>query len=763
MRKKPLELQLPIRPLLNIQNITLQGQFPPQMKALSKLRFSLEESQLNHFTLLGDINAEVVLTNAALKANIALLSPAITALLPEQINVARGDAELTYFGDTILIRSDLEIAAQLTHDLCLLDVQSDGYAELTVDLNSQQLRADVSKLNNHIIPTNCMALLPAQYHDILSQSVLQSWQVMLPAPISIHKQQVVTEQLRFQSEDNTTQLSMDEISFVPAAVVLNGQLTASHSSGRFGVLSLEGPFNLSKQQLTGDVSFQYETDLAQINPSSEQRHILSSLLSVDATGGLLRGEIGYDVAQSRAKVEMDIQGSAKQLHYQGVKARDLELTIQGSTELDKTMAINTSVTVNAPLIEYQSVQAQGSTVRLDVDLTANQQLNLTATLSNRQLLHSQVRLSGSEANWSLSGNVGKGEIFADISGTTHLGQLKRQDLVIKDIVITSRGKQSRTGLYTHHISSMGADAVLKHQYLGHSHPFQFVAHAPALTSLQPIVDPYAPEFRLVAGDVAIEAEGDLNILAADFGVQLNHVSALYDSHYVDGVNTRIQGQYNSGNINVAGSKVTIGQIRSGVIFTDIETWLHVEPSQAYLDNLSASVFAGQVKADRVNLSGLPQEIRVLADNLDLGLISHAGREAGIELEGKVSGHFPVHVQEGQVSMSEGVLLNTSEGKLKVAQNASIEALKSQQPSLESVIGVLDDLTIDSLRSDVALAPDGVLTLGVKIVGENKQQAQPVNFNYTHQENIFPLFRMLRLSDDITKRVEEALTKQEQSP
>lgn len=111
-------------------------------------------------------------------------------------------------------------------------------------------------------------------------------------------------------------------------------------------------------------------------------------------------------------------------------------------------------------------------------------------------------------------------------------------------------------------------------------------------------------------------------------------------------------------------------------------------------------------------------------------------------------------------IDSGHIHNVGEGLLKVENNASINALKEQQPSLQTVIGVLDELTIEQLSSGVNLSEDGWLDLDVKITGINKLQQQPVNFNYTHSENVFTLLRALRLSDEITREVENALNKEE---
>jgi hypothetical protein len=176
------------------------------------------------------------------------------------------------------------------------------------------------------------------------------------------------------------------------------------------------------------------------------------------------------------------------------------------------------------------------------------------------------------------------------------------------------------------------------------------------------------------------------------------------------------------------------------VLTNITAELQAQANKAWLSSISAEAFDGLLTADKVRLSLAPQRIEAKAENLDLAILAKAGREAGVTLTGRVSGELPIEVRDGKVSIIEGKLYNLGAGMLSVSENASVNALKAQQPQLKTVIGLLDNLDIDTLRSDVALTEDGWLTLGVNIKGENKSQAQPVNFNYTHHENIYTLFR-----------------------
>ena len=201
-----------------------------------------------------------------------------------------------------------------------------------------------------------------------------------------------------------------------------------------------------------------------------------------------------------------------------------------------------------------------------------------------------------------------------------------------------------------------------------------------------------------------------------------------------------RGTLSSAAIQLQPTTLTIAEVRSGVVLENIRAELSSENNQPRLRNIGADIFAGTLNIDELKLSEQPQRFNVTLDKLSLGLLAEAGRDAGVELQGLISGELAVQASDAGIEITAGEVRNVGEGLLKVQENASINALKQQQPSLKTVITVLDELTIEQLNSGVTLGADGWLDLDVKIAGINKRQQQPVNFNYTHSENVFTLLR-----------------------
>jgi hypothetical protein len=153
-----------------------------------------------------------------------------------------------------------------------------------------------------------------------------------------------------------------------------------------------------------------------------------------------------------------------------------------------------------------------------------------------------------------------------------------------------------------------------------------------------------------------------------------------------------------------------------------------------------------------------QTAMIKFENIDASKLVTLDAESGISLSGRLAGTLPVIINEQGIAVKQGQLVNQGDGKLLITNNAGFEAVKAQQQELSTTLSLLENLDIKQLKSSVDLKPDGWLHLGVNLQGFNEKQQQAVNFNYNHEENVFTLLRALRLSDEITQKVEKEYAK-----
>ncbi|CAM4019651.1 YdbH domain-containing protein [Pseudoalteromonas byunsanensis] len=743
---QPLSLALPNRPLLHIEKINVE-----QSSLLPQFSASLTENKLYDFSLSGDVIADVNVNSSEVQVRVDLESPLLQELLPSLVTSLTGSAGIVFTGERAAIKAQQQLAANIPYQSCQLPLQSAGEIQLDIALNTQKVVADASDLTTTLTPVGCETLLPQSDKVQLNPLIMQPWGLTFPTVINFHNGLIEALEMSVHSHDQLSVLTLREVQAqVQHTTQLKSELSFAHKSAQLGDITLEGTLGYNNSELYWDTSLAYQSERIPL-VEFEHRH------------GQLNGDIKLVMGPVIKTLSFVANGNVHSVSLPHVEIKEGQLDIEGVVDFSDVLSGDAKAKVTVPELKFADGHSIHNQLDVNAKLGVNQQLTLDSRLFVEKFNHSNAQLNGITSQFTVSTDLERGEIFSELSGQTTLAQLQLPDLVINDVSIDSKVLQSRGGAFEHYIHAAGIEGVLKHQYSPQEHPYQLVLSAKPVTKLQPVLAQLMPKLQLAEGDVSVTARGDLNLQTADFSVQLEDVSVLYDTHYIDDIDTQINGQFSSGKINIAGSKVAVGQVRSGVVLSNLSAQLQVIDNEAQLQDLNAQVFDGQIHLPLLKLSAAPQQLQLNAQSLDLALIAQAGRDAGIELNGRVSGIFPVTIDNAKVSIEQGKLFNAGIGKLKVAQNASIEALKAQQPSLKSVIGVLDDLTIDTLSSDVALTSDGWLTLAVQINGENKAQAQPVNFNYTHQENIFTLFRALRLSDEITQKVEDALTKQEQSP
>ena len=182
--------------------------------------------------------------------------------------------------------------------------------------------------------------------------------------------------------------------------------------------------------------------------------------------------------------------------------------------------------------------------------------------------------------------------------------------------------------------------------------------------------------------------------------------------------------------------------------------MQVNNNTALINDVKGSVFGGEFSLDSYTVGKPNQVANVKFENIDASKLVTLDDKSGIVLTGRLAGSLPVHFDSGKIEIIDGSLFSQGTGNLKITNNAAFDSVMQQQQELQPVLGLLTNLDIQKLNSSVALKNDGWLKLGVNLQGYNKAEQQQVNFNYNHEENVFTLLRALRLSDEITQKVEQ---------
>lgn len=736
------------RPLLNIDNISVISE-----ALADPLSFSLQETALNEFLLAGDIHAQLSLAGSSMTTSIELISPLVQRYSAPYLNRLKGKLLLTYDGMSAQIYADIQAVSAYLKPQCRSNTQVSGSLSAEIDLQTPLALIDLSQMQTKVTLNKCQSGVPEAYIGYVQSTLNQPYVITLP------NQLVITPSTMIVPKVIATNASSDEITIQNfqmqlASMDLDFVGRWHHHSNTLGQLTNDVTIKVQDRQFTSEHQIRFQAPQVAINNRVFHENTFQAQLTVASDLAFDRVSIsGSGEAHSNRATQVDSQFDAVNLafDFSGAYAEQYQL--------------EANFTLISDAITVQDNQLDDLVIEAGLSIDAQQQLDISVRSSAAQLHLPTGQIDTIKQQFALRSQfdideLKSGDLSIEINGNTRIDALLLAGIRADNIKVETQGHFNRTLSLEHIVEYADLSVLLEHQLLSQRHPFTITVAEQPIQSLQPLLIGIAPKLQLSSGTINGKIHGDIHTQDASFSAELSDASVLYDSHYVENIITAFSGELSSGEINIIDSKLKIEQVRSGAVLSNLSADYMLNAQGAIVSNITANVFNGQVFLPQFALFSEQQDLEVLLSNLDLGMLTEAGRDAGIALSGKVSGKLPISLNNGAVSIQNGQLYNVDVGQLLVQNNASVDALKAQQPSLETVIGLLDNLTVNTLMSDVNLTPDGWLTLGVKITGENEAQAQPVNFNYTHSENIFTLFRALRLSDEITQRVEQALTKSE---
>ncbi|WP_172597724.1 YdbH domain-containing protein [Sulfuriflexus mobilis] len=185
-----------------------------------------------------------------------------------------------------------------------------------------------------------------------------------------------------------------------------------------------------------------------------------------------------------------------------------------------------------------------------------------------------------------------------------------------------------------------------------------------------------------------------------------------------------------------------------------------------INALQAQALGGQVAGDHIELDLArernPFTIRV--SGLDIGALLKLEQDKGLYGTGVIDGELPLVLDRDGLSMRQGRLVARAPGGvLRYAGDARVQALAQGNPNLQLLLTALRDFHYHLLQTDVNYAPDGSLTMQLRLEGKNPELegGRPVHLNVNVEENVLMLLRSLRLADEISEKVGEGIQQREQ--
>ncbi|MBZ2193109.1 YdbH domain-containing protein [Pseudoalteromonas arctica] len=711
---KNLDLALPLnRPLINIKQLVVKS------NELNKpLKISILEPELNKFNVSGDINASAILTANKVSGQFEINDTFLKHVINTKntlIADANFNTQQAFSFDGIELELNGDISSQFAHTYefshtnqqCQVNVLTTGKLATRFNLNSQALMFNTDLLNNKInLTPSCIELTPpSEYAGFVSKQVPLNWQLKLPQSIRLEGSELSVPVINLMSEGDK----------------------------QFDILITDTTLNI-----TSPLEYLQTTLSAQINTPDINNINVNAQLS----GAVIKGDYAVMLESLPEFVPATANGLSLSGHF----------NISEFIDSKPIGLINAKLTLNSvDAFDISAVQYQG-------DLTAKMDKQLNAEVALTQRLKSaeykEFKVTDISNTLTANTNLGVGELFANLTAKTNIKTVNSPDIKLNNIKVESTGLQSRALKATHHAFINDVELVINHHISSQDHPFEVIIPEQSTLPLNAFISQFEPLAQLTEGEFNGYISGDVNLQNALFNIGISHTSALYNDYLASDLNSTFSGEYNSGKLNVKSTNFNLNEFRAGAVVKAIEGQWQVNNNTALINDVKGSVFGGEFSLDRYTVGKPNQVANVKFGNIDASKLVTLDDKSGIVLTGRLAGSLPVHFDSGKIEIIDGSLFSQGTGNLKITNNAAFDSVMQQQQELQPVLGLLTNLDIQKLNSSVALKNDGWLKLGVNLQGYNKAEQQQVNFNYNHEENVFTLLRALRLSDEITQKVEQ---------
>ncbi|WP_140180171.1 YdbH family protein [Providencia stuartii] len=208
-------------------------------------------------------------------------------------------------------------------------------------------------------------------------------------------------------------------------------------------------------------------------------------------------------------------------------------------------------------------------------------------------------------------------------------------------------------------------------------------------------------------------------------------------------------------------KLRIKQLTNLFELTEIRadlsgTYPPTEIKPLKLSNVGFKMLGGEVSLDLLRWpQKQPATIRL--HQIELSRLFTILKVTQFAASGKVDGELPFYLNNPEWIVRNGWMENSGPLALRL-DTQFVESIKKDNISAGSAMGWLQYLEISCSRTDVNITNLGLLTMKTIIQGFNSQESKKreVHLNYTHEENIFQLWRSLRFGSNLEEWLEKNL-------
>jgi hypothetical protein len=723
-------------PMINIQLLEINS---AHLKQAIKLK--VEQKDRQQFKLLANWQASLSLTEGRLSGDIQWTLADIKALgLDLDLDFEGIEAEqmhstiashFSFDGDTLVTENTLHFSQDIRFKDCAMALIASGKNTISASLSNKAASLDLSQM---ALQLKLSSLDCAPLQDLPAELRSTEFALLLNEPLALTANNIKTAALTLNSQNGPAiELLVKQLEYAFTGQAQANFLLNIEQQNKLKLLS-KGQLRLVNNELQLD---------SENNISVSKWAIQGT--SVDTFNGDFRLNYGDKT------IEVTGQAAVNHLQIDQQNITIDDMTSSYTLKYNPSVGLNLNGLASAKQLKNPTITATKISSKFAVTGT-------DFTLLNMELDNSIARLSQDDNIISTITNHLKltlvqqhllqGEGSSQLAKVTIMG-VKLADLSAEHTFNLNVSGQT---LSSHHNVKLSKNFTLglsTDNYLAN-----IKVKEQAITALAPFSKQLSAKLSLLTGKLSANIQARLDTLSAQGNISLNDVSASYEDILLNKLNYAPELVFDSATLQLRPAMLRIESINAGVPLENFVASIDGSLAELVANKISFHLFAGTASIDKFYLDGRDQRFEVKVNNLDLARLLELEKQSGIEVSGRLAGNLPMTLNKGALSIVQGRLYNQHDGKLRIHNNAAFEALKAQQPSLSKKLSLLEQLNFEKLESDVNMDQDGQLKMNIAIVGFNPLAKETVNFNYGHDENVLVLLRALRLTDSLSKRIEQ---------
>jgi hypothetical protein len=271
---------------------------------------------------------------------------------------------------------------------------------------------------------------------------------------------------------------------------------------------------------------------------------------------------------------------------------------------------------------------------------------------------------------------------------------------------------------------------------------------------QTVIKQVLPELVLSTGELSATLNANLDAdMQVTGNIALKNLSGHYATTLFNGVQGETPFSLNSGGLQFASTTLRINSVNGGIPIDNLQATLQGTNNQILLEHGQGELLGGRFALNNLWLDTREQQFDISLTDLDLAKIVALQDQPGIKVTGSIGGKMPVNTNPQGINIENGRVVSNGGGTLTIKGNPAFDSIKGQQKEL----AFLENFTFSQLSSQVSLKPDGLMILNFAFTGINSDKKQALNFNYSHQENLFALLQTLNVARGIQDKIEQSIT------